>query len=39
MIQDPELQREILVKAFMSFHENDAKVSEDDDLRKPNPFF
>lgn len=39
MILDPELQREILVKAFMSFHENDAQVSEDDDLRQTNPFF
>lgn len=39
MIRDPELQREILVKAFMSFHENDADVSAEDDLRKTNPFF
>lgn len=39
MIRDPELQREILVKAFMNFYENDANVSEEDVLRKTNPFF
>lgn len=39
MIRDPELQREILVKAFANFHENDANASDEDDLRKTSPFF
>ncbi|KAG4073063.1 hypothetical protein HA402_009482 [Bradysia odoriphaga] len=39
LIRDPELQREILVKAFSNFHDNDANVSADDDLRSTNPFF
>lgn len=39
LIRDPELQREILVKAFPNFHDNDANVSADDDLRSTNPFF
>lgn len=39
MIRDPELQREILVKAFSNFHDNDATVSAKDDLRSTNPFF
>lgn len=39
MIRDPELQREILVKAFMNFHTNDVAISDDDVLLKSNPFF
>ncbi|XP_037036766.1 cytochrome P450 6l1-like [Bradysia coprophila] len=39
MIRDPELQREILVKAFMNFHQNDVTVSDNDELLKANPFF
>ncbi len=38
-IRDPELQREILVKAFANFHENDANAADEDDLRKTSPFF
>lgn len=38
MIRDIELQRGILVKAFLNCHENDANVSDDDDLRKMCPF-
>lgn len=39
MIRDPELQREILIKGFPNFHENDANASDEDDLRKTSPFF
>lgn len=39
MIRDPELQREVLVKAFMNFHSNDVIISDDDELLKANPFF
>lgn len=39
MIRDPELQREILVKAFMNFHKNDVSITDHDDLLKANPFF
>lgn len=39
MIRDPELQREVLVKAFMNFHTNDVGISDDDELLKSNPFF
>ncbi|KAG4080258.1 hypothetical protein HA402_010750 [Bradysia odoriphaga] len=39
MIRDPELQREILVKAFMNFHRNDVTISDNDELLKANPFF
>lgn len=39
MIRDPELQREVLVKAFMNFHTNDVSVSAKDDLMTSNPFF
>ncbi|XP_037036010.1 probable cytochrome P450 6a13 [Bradysia coprophila] len=38
MIRDPELQREILVRAFMNFDENDATVDDSDELIKANPF-
>ncbi len=39
MIRDPELQREVLVKAFANFHKNDVTISDGDDLLKTNPFF
>lgn len=39
MIRDPELQREVLVKAFMNFHTNDISISDEDVLLKTNPFF
>lgn len=39
MIRDPELQREVLVKAFMNFHTNDISISDKDELLKANPFF
>lgn len=39
LIRDADLQREVLVKAFGNFHENDAEASDEDDLRKTSPFF
>lgn len=39
MIRDPELQREVLVKAFANFHTNDLTISDEDELLKTNPFF
>lgn len=39
MVRDPELQREVLVKSFMNFHQNDVTVSDKDELLKSNPFF
>lgn len=39
LIRDPELQREVLVKAFMNFHTNDVSITDDDNLLKSNPFF
>ncbi|XP_037051844.1 probable cytochrome P450 6a13 [Bradysia coprophila] len=39
MIRDPELQREMLVKAFTNFQTNDVTVSDGDELLKSNPFF
>lgn len=39
MIRDPELQREVLVKAFSNFHTNDVTMSDGDELIKSNPFF
>ncbi|KAG4080239.1 hypothetical protein HA402_010731 [Bradysia odoriphaga] len=38
MIRDPELQREILVRAFMNFDKNDTTVDAGDELIKTNPF-
>lgn len=39
MIRDPELQREVLVKAFTHFQANDVTLSEKDELLRSNPFF
>ncbi len=39
MIRDPELQREVLVKAFMNFQTNDVTISDGDELLRSNPFF
>lgn len=39
MIRDPELQREMLVRAFTNFQTNDVTISDGDELLKSNPFF
>lgn len=38
-IRNPELQREVLVKAFMNFHTNDVSITAEDELLQANPFF
>lgn len=42
MIRDPELVKEVLVKAFSSFHTNEMNIptiEEEDDVLTKNPFF